>query len=76
MVKKLVKHGNSLALILDKPVLELLNINENTALKISTIDGQTLQISPSTEPSRSERIQASTAKNKKKFSKTLKNLAK
>lgn len=76
MVKKLVKHGNSLALVLDKPVLELLNINENTALKISTIDGQTLQISPSTEPSRRERVQTSAAKNKKKFSKTLKNLAK
>ena len=45
MIKKLTKHGNSLALILDKPVLELLKIDADTPLEIST-DGQKLVVSP------------------------------
>ncbi len=45
MIKKLSKYGNSLALIIDKPILELLNISESTALKITT-DGKTITIAP------------------------------
>jgi antitoxin component of MazEF toxin-antitoxin module len=30
MNKKLTKHGNSLALVIDKPILELLKIKEST----------------------------------------------
>ena len=45
MIKKLTKHGNSLALVIDKGVLELLNIDDKTPLDIST-DGKMLIISP------------------------------
>ncbi len=45
MVKKLTKHGNSLAVLLDKPILEMLNINEKTLLKIRT-DGINIIIEP------------------------------
>ncbi|MBF8304575.1 MAG: putative transcriptional regulator, AbrB family [Dehalococcoidia bacterium] len=45
MLKKLTRHGNSLALVIDKGVLELLNIDEQTPLEIST-DGKLLLISP------------------------------
>lgn len=45
MKKKLTKHGNSLALIIDKPLLELLHINEKTELVIDIKDG-TLIIKP------------------------------
>jgi len=45
MVKKLTKHGNSLALVIDKPILELLKITANTPLEITT-DGRALIISP------------------------------
>jgi antitoxin component of MazEF toxin-antitoxin module len=45
MVKKLTQHGNSLALVIDKPVLELLNITQDTPLEIRT-DGRRLIISP------------------------------
>ena len=45
MVKTLTRHGNSLALVLDKPILELLNIDGDTPLHIST-DGRSLVISP------------------------------
>jgi antitoxin MazE len=34
MIKKLSKHGNSLALLIDKPILELLDVNESTEFKI------------------------------------------
>ena len=45
MRKKLTRHGNSLALVIDKPVLELLGVDADTMLDIST-DGEVLLISP------------------------------
>ncbi len=45
MLKKLVKYGNSNALILDKALLEVLNIAEGSTLKIRT-DGTSLIITP------------------------------
>ena len=45
MVKKLTKHGNSLALVIDKAVLELLKIDADTPLDITT-DGDVLIITP------------------------------
>ena len=45
MEKKLTKHGNSLALIIDKPLLKLLKINQQTPITIS-ISGDSLVITP------------------------------
>jgi len=45
MLKKLPRHGNSLALVLDKGVIELLNIDAETPLEIST-DGSLVLITP------------------------------
>ena len=45
MLKKLVKYGNSNALVLDKALLELLNITEGSVVKIKT-DGMSLIITP------------------------------
>lgn len=45
MLKKLVKYGNSNALVLDKALLELLNISEGSVVKIKT-DGISLIITP------------------------------
>ncbi len=45
MIKKLSKFGNSKALVIDKPILELINIGEETELEIST-DGKSLIITP------------------------------
>ena len=39
MSKKLTRHGNSLALIIDKPLLRMLNISEKTNLEILIEDG-------------------------------------
>jgi antitoxin component of MazEF toxin-antitoxin module len=43
MVKKLTKHGNSLALVIDRPILDLLHIDSDTPLDIST-DGERLVV--------------------------------
>lgn len=45
MIKKLVRHGNSRALVIDKPVLELLNIDDDTEMEIIT-DGTLLIMRP------------------------------
>ncbi len=39
MAKKLTRHGNSLALIIDKPLLQLLKISEKTNLELLIEDG-------------------------------------
>jgi len=45
MIKKLSKHGNSLTILIDKPILDLLNINEHTHINIKT-DGINIIIEP------------------------------
>jgi antitoxin MazE len=74
MVKKLTKHGNSLALVLDRPVLDLLNINSDTPLEITT-DGRTLIVSPVQDPKRKAKFQAALEKVNRKFGRDLKKLA-
>lgn len=54
MLKKLVKYGNSSALVLDKAILELLNIREGSLVKIKT-DGVSLIITPH-EPVQAEQV--------------------
>jgi antitoxin component of MazEF toxin-antitoxin module len=45
MIKNLTKHGNSLALVIEKPVLELLGADAQTQFKITT-DGKALTLTP------------------------------
>jgi len=45
MRKKLTRTGNSLALVLDKELLEQLHIDASTSLELST-DGRVLIVSP------------------------------
>jgi antitoxin component of MazEF toxin-antitoxin module len=45
MPKKLTRTGNSLALVLDRPILEATGIHEDTPLEIST-DGDVIVVSP------------------------------
>ncbi len=46
MIKHLIKHGNSHALLLDKAVLELLKIDPATTELNVTTDGNVLVITP------------------------------
>lgn len=45
MIKTLTKHGNSYALIIDRAILELLRIDPETPLELTT-NGQSLIVSP------------------------------
>ena len=55
MVKKLTKTGNSLALVLDKPILDRVQIDANTRLEVST-DGDVIVISPVRDRRRTARL--------------------
>ncbi|HTC21757.1 MAG TPA: AbrB/MazE/SpoVT family DNA-binding domain-containing protein [bacterium] len=48
MIKKLTKHGNSYALVIDRGIMDLLNISEKSALYVTT-DGRKLIVSPADE---------------------------
>jgi len=74
MIKKMVSHGNSAALIIDKPILEILKIDMDTPLEVST-DGKNLIISPVQDAKREKRFRAALQKVNKKHGKTLKKLA-
>ena len=57
MVKTLTKTGNSLALVLDRPLLEATRIDADTPLEIST-DGDVIVISPVRDARRAEKFRA------------------
>ncbi len=74
MRKKLTKHGNSLALVIDKGVLELLDIDDKTPLDIST-DGKMLIISPVRDEKRRKQFEEAIEKVNRKYGRALKKLA-
>src|ERR1035441_6481645 len=57
MVKKLTKHGNSLALVIDRPILDLLKIDPETPLDVST-DGRQLIVAPAKPTARRKKFDA------------------
>jgi len=73
MVKKLIQHGNSLALVIDKPILEMLNITSETAFELST-DGKNLILSPQIEHAQDKNILNSLEKINKRYGAVLKRL--
>ena len=73
MVKKLIHHGNSVALIIDKPIMEILNITNETTFELST-DGRNLILSPQTEYTQEKDILHSLEKINKEYEAVLKRL--
>ncbi|MBI5489989.1 MAG: AbrB/MazE/SpoVT family DNA-binding domain-containing protein [Deltaproteobacteria bacterium] len=57
MTKKLTRTGNSLALVLDKPLLDRMGINADTPLEVST-NGDVIVISRARDEKRSRRFKA------------------
>ena len=74
MVKRLTKHGNSLALVIDRGVLDLLEIDTDTPLAVTT-DGRCLIVTPVRDPEREKRFCAALAEGNRKYGKMLKCLA-
>lgn len=74
MTKTLIKHGNSLALVIDKPILKMLRISADTPLEL-TSNGDALLVSPVRNNSRQKKLRASLDKINRKFGEDLKRLA-
>ena len=74
MIKKLQKHGNSMALLIEKPMMEALGIREDTPLQIN-ITGQSLVVTPADVGLEKDRVMKSVAKMRRRYSSTLKRLA-
>jgi antitoxin MazE len=74
MIKKLSTVGNSLGLIIDRPILDLLNITKDTSLEVRT-DGEALIIRP-VKAAPKERVRESTERMMASHEETLRKLAK
>lgn len=74
MIKKLSKHGNSLALVIDRSILDLLDIDEETSLEIST-DGEALVVAPVRDKKRRKRFEDALKSTNERLGKALKRLA-
>jgi antitoxin MazE len=75
MTRTLTVIGDSLGLILDKPLLEQLRIDKDTPLEIQT-EGQSLIIRPVRAEDRRSRLRAATEKMMDAHDETLRKLAK
>ena len=73
MTKRLIQHGNSAALVIDKPIMELLNITNETTFQLST-DGKNIILSPQNKKIQEKDILDSLEKINKKYGKVLKKL--
>jgi len=74
VIKTLTKHGNSYALVIDKPILELLRVTPDTPFEIVT-DGQCLVLSPVRDPAEEEKFQKALEMVHKRFGRAMKRLA-
>lgn len=74
MIKRLTAIGNSLGLIIERPILELLDIDKETPLEVRT-DGEVLIISPQRR-NRSARLNAATERMMDAHDETMRKLAK
>ena len=74
MLKKLTKHGNSLALVIDRPILDLLRIDTETPLDIST-DGKRLIVAPAQTSERRKKFDTAQEWAHKRYGRAFKKLA-
>jgi antitoxin component of MazEF toxin-antitoxin module len=74
MIKMLKKHGNSMALVIEKPMMEALGITEETPLQI-TVSGNALVVTPANVGVGPERMKAVIKEIRKRYGPMLKRLA-
>lgn len=74
MIKTLTKHGNSYALVIDKAILDLLKIQPDSTLEVST-DGRALVVTPVPDAQRRRRLDSALKKVNRRYGKALKKLA-
>jgi antitoxin component of MazEF toxin-antitoxin module len=74
MLKRLTKHGNSWALVIDRPILDLLKIDTETPLEVST-DGRRLIVAPAQQSERRQKFEAAQRAAHKRYGKAFRRLA-
>jgi antitoxin MazE len=74
MAKRLTRTGNSLALVLDKPLLDALRIDANTPLEVST-DGEVIIVSPVRDRRRTAKLKNVVAEAHRQYGEVFKRLA-
>ena len=74
MIKQLTKTGNSLALVLDRPLLEATNIGANTDLEIST-DGDVIVITPVRDSARTAKFREGVERMNRRYAGAFRRLA-
>ena len=74
MRKKLTRTGNSLALVLDRPLLERAHIEESTPLDVTT-DGHVIVISPVRNRRRTAKLARIMEEAHRRYGRTFKRLA-
>ena len=74
MIKTLTKHGNSYAMVIDKPILELLHTTPETPFEIIS-DGRSLVLTPVRSDATEKKFNAAVTMVHKRFGKAMKRLA-
>lgn len=74
MIKTLTKHGNSYAMVIDKPILELLQATPETSFEILT-DGRSLVLTLVRDAKEEKKFEDAVAMVHKRFGKAMKKLA-
>jgi len=74
MIKKLTRTGNSLAVVLDKPMLDELGLDENAEVEVST-NGQIIVITPKRSAARDRKFRNAVDKINRKYAGLFKRLS-
>lgn len=74
MIKTLTKHGNSYAMVIEKPILELLHTTPDTPFEIIS-DGRSLVLTPVRSSEESKKFDEAVAMVHRRFGKAMKRLA-
>jgi antitoxin MazE len=74
MTKTLTKHGNSYALVIDKALMDILKIEPDTPLEITT-DGRILIIAPVEDRKRKKKFDKALEETNREYGRMLKRLA-
>lgn len=74
MIRTLKKHGNSMALVIEKPIMEALGIQADTPLQV-TLSGNTLMVTPTHVGVGQERVEQALKKMRRRYGAMLKRLA-
>ncbi len=74
MTKTLTKHGNSYAMVIDKPILELIHATPETPFEIIS-DGRSLVLTPIRDDATEKKLDDAVAMLHRRFGKAMKRLA-